>query len=62
MNSSPLPQLRGASNNTNIGAGAQIEQIALGNNITRVKGYTAEQVTVLISALRASDQPTREKQ
>lgn len=48
---------RGDAHTANIGAGAQIDQFAQGENITQIKGYTAEQVRVLIADLRASYQP-----
>lgn len=48
---------RGDAHTANIGAGAQIDQFAQGENITQIKGFTAEQVRVLIADIRESYQP-----
>ncbi len=48
-----------ASNVVTIGAGADVEQIAVGSSITQTKivGYTVEQVSALLTQIRTTFQP-----
>lgn len=56
VNSSSEPS-RGDTNIANIGNNAQVEQIAVGANITQIKGFTSEDVRVLLAEISTSYQP-----
>jgi len=55
-NASPFSAPRGDTNIANIGAGAHIDQIAVGENITQISGITADQVILLLDKIRAEYQ------
>ncbi len=53
-NSSAPPR---ASNVVNVGENAQVGQLAVGANITQIKGFTADQVNVLLTRIQTEYRP-----